>query len=84
MTSKTIFRAEIKKVGRTIKKIRTSKGLSLRQLATLSNIDHSDIGKIERGLNNLTFTTLLKLAIGLEVDILFLGEHGVTPIFSKE
>lgn len=57
----------LKKLGENLKKIRISRGLSLRQLATLCDIDHSDIGKIEKGMVNITLLTLIELARALEV-----------------
>lgn len=53
--------------GKNLKKIRTKKDLSLRQLAAACNVDHSDIGKFEKGQGNPTLLTILDLAAGLEV-----------------
>jgi transcriptional regulator with XRE-family HTH domain len=54
--------------GSNLKKIRNSKGLSLRALAAAcTSLDHSDIAKIERGETNATLLTILQLAKGLEV-----------------
>ena len=54
-------------VGKNLKKMRTKKKLSLRKLAAACNVDHSDIGKIEKGEINITLLTLFDLAAGLEV-----------------
>lgn len=56
-------------LGERIKKLREKKGLSLRQLAALCNVDHSVISKIEKGNRNITVTTLFELASGLEVPV---------------
>lgn len=54
--------------GGNLKKIRNSKGLSLRALAAAcSSLDHSDIAKIERGETNATLLTIIQLARGLDV-----------------
>ena len=53
--------------GKNLKKFRTKKKLSLRKLAAACNVDHSDIGKIEKGEINITLLTLLELAKGLEI-----------------
>lgn len=53
--------------GKNLKKIRTKKKLSLRKLAAACNVDHSDIGKIEKGEINITLLTLFDLAAGLEI-----------------
>lgn len=54
-------------LGENAKKLRIKKGLSLRQLATMCNVDHSVIAKIEKGEINITILTLAELASGLEV-----------------
>lgn len=59
----------LKKIGDNLKKIRLGKGLSLRDLAAHCAIDHSDIGKIERGETNATMLTMNQLAQGLEVPL---------------
>ena len=54
--------------GKNLKTIRTkSKKLSLRKLAANCNIDHSDIGKMEKGETNMTLLTIFDLAKGLGV-----------------
>ncbi|AUP79486.1 XRE family transcriptional regulator [Flavivirga eckloniae] len=53
--------------GKNLKRIRESKKLSFRQLATRCNIDYSDISKIEKGKRNIQLSSLLELSIGLDV-----------------
>jgi len=62
----------LKKIGDTLKKIRLGKGLSLRDLAANCSVDHSDIGKIERGETNATMLTMHQLAKGLDVPLYML------------
>jgi len=57
----------LKKFGENLKKIRESKGYTVRTLSHQCNIDFSDISKIEKGLKNITFKTMLDLARGLEI-----------------
>ena len=59
----------LKKIGDNLKNIRQSKSLSLRKLAARCSIDHSDIGKIERGEKNATMLTMNQLAEALEVPL---------------
>lgn len=40
---------------------------SVRQLATDSNLDHSKLSKIEKGMINMRFDTLLELAIAYKM-----------------
>lgn len=54
-------------LGNQIKKLRRERGLSLRQLAQLCDIDYSDISKIEKGQRNIQISTLLELTRGLDI-----------------
>ncbi len=54
--------------GQHIASIRKSKNLSLRELAQLCDLDHSDIAKIEKGQKNCQLLTLVELATGLGVE----------------
>ncbi len=53
-------------LGQKIREIRNSKKLSLRAVAQRCDLDHSDIGKIEKGLKNCQLLTLVELAKGLD------------------
>lgn len=54
-------------LGKKIKKIREGKGYTLEDLEFYTDIDSSDLNKIELGKRNITIKTLLKLSQGLEV-----------------
>lgn len=54
-------------LGNQIKTLRKEKGLSLRQLAQLCDIDYSDISKIEKGQRNIQISTILELTKGLDI-----------------
>ena len=56
------------KFGFNLKKIRTSKGLSLRALARNCDIDDSNISKIENGKFDIQLSTIFELAKGLEIE----------------
>lgn len=58
----------LKKFGQHLKKLREKKGLSMRELASRCDVDYAKISKLENNKANLTLTTLLELADGLEVD----------------
>ncbi|HEY6901335.1 MAG TPA: helix-turn-helix transcriptional regulator, partial [Puia sp.] len=51
------------------------KGLSLREMSYACSIDNSKIAKIEKGMINITFTTLLQLAVALEAHPSILLEY---------
>ena len=56
----------LKRFGENLRKLRKDKGLSLREMSYACSIDNSKIAKIEKGMINITFTTLLQLASALE------------------
>ena len=56
-------------IGKRVKFLRESKGLSLRQLAAICDVDHAKIHALEAGKLNFTFSTLIKIAKGLETHI---------------
>jgi DNA-binding Xre family transcriptional regulator len=56
----------LKKLGENLRKLRKEKGLSLREMSYACSIDNSKIAKIEKGMINITYTTLLQLASALE------------------
>lgn len=58
---------KIKDFGKILKKIRTSKKISLRKLALETDMDHSSIHRIETGESNPTLTTILVLAEALGI-----------------
>ena len=55
------------KFGENLKKLRDSKGLSLRDMAANCDLDDSKISKIENGKFNIVLSTIVELAKGLEV-----------------
>ena len=57
------------KIGKNIRRIRLSKGLSQEALALTSGIDRSYLGGIERGEHNVAVINLEKIAIALEMPI---------------
>lgn len=57
----------LQKFGRHLRSLREKKGLSLRGLSAVCNIDNSKISKIEAGKINITLITLLCLAKALEI-----------------
>jgi len=57
----------IKDFGENLKKIRMDKGLSIRALADLAELNFGNIGDIELGKVNPTLTTIVALAAALEV-----------------
>jgi len=65
----------LKRFGENLRKLRKEKGLSLREMSYACSIDNSKIAKIEKGMINITFTTLLQLAVALEAQPAILLEY---------
>jgi len=53
--------------GNQIKKLREEKGISIRELASRSGLEYSQVQRIEKGKVNLALTTLIALSEGLEM-----------------
>jgi len=58
-----------KNIGVTLKKLRINKNLSMQQLATLAEIEKSQIYRIENGKVDVRISTLYLLADRLNVNI---------------
>jgi len=55
------------KFAKHLKKLREDKGYSLRELASRSGLEYSQVQRIESGKVNLAFTTVIALADGLDI-----------------
>jgi transcriptional regulator with XRE-family HTH domain len=66
-------------VGRKVSDLRRAKGLSLQQLAAVSDVSPAAIHKIERSGMVPTITTLLKLATALGVSVSYFVEEDESP-----
>jgi len=67
-------------LGRRIRIIRKAKGWTQEQLGSKADISYKFIGEIERGQQNPSFDTLVKIADALEIELfdLFRFEQGIT------
>jgi transcriptional regulator with XRE-family HTH domain len=63
------YRAELKALGKRIKDIRKEKNLIQLDLEVKSGISRTDVSKIENGLKNIEFLTIVKLAEALNVEV---------------
>ena len=66
-TMKEKDKKRLKKFAAQLIKLRKKKGLSQRELSSRCDVDYGKISKLENNKANLTLTTLLELAEGLEV-----------------
>jgi transcriptional regulator with XRE-family HTH domain len=60
-------RKDLVKLGKRVLRLRQNKNLAQRTLSYISDIDNSKISKIERGMINISYTTIKRLAIALEI-----------------
>jgi transcriptional regulator with XRE-family HTH domain len=56
-------------LGEAIRRLRLEAGLSQEQLAERAGTDLTQVGGIERGVRNPSYTTLLRLAAALETQV---------------
>ncbi|MEP7371944.1 MAG: helix-turn-helix transcriptional regulator [Chitinophagaceae bacterium] len=64
-----LYKIEITAFGKRIKTLRLKKGLTQLDLEVRSGITRTEISKIENGLNNVRFYTIVRLAESLEVEL---------------
>lgn len=57
------------RIGQTIRKLRLEKGWSQEKLAEVSRVDRSYLGKVERGVINISVLTLCDIAKALDKEI---------------
>lgn len=67
-------------IGWNLRKLRVERGLSQERLGLASNIDRSYVGRVERGSENVTVSTLEAFARVLEVPIVALFEAPPEPV----
>jgi len=56
-------------LGRAVEELRREAGLTLEELADRIKSEFPPIGKLERGASNPTFSSLLRIAHGLDVEL---------------
>lgn len=63
------YNEEIKAFGQRLKQLREARGLSQLDLEIESGINRTEISRIENGLKNIEFLTIVKLASALKIEI---------------
>lgn len=59
----------LKKFGLKVRKLRQDKGLSLNMFAYENDLSKASVSKIERGIIDFRFSTLLQIANALEISL---------------
>jgi len=63
------YKIEIGNFGKRLRSLRIAKGLSQLDLEVESGINRTEISRIENGLKNIEFLTIVKLAAALDADL---------------
>lgn len=72
MKKKSVYNKKLNiEVGKKIKFLRKSKGLTENDLAEYFNVSQQQISRYERGVNNITISFLADLSILFKVPICF-------------
>lgn len=56
-------------LGKAIREVRQSKGITQGRLALIAELDRSYVGRVERGDNNAAVLTLSRLAVALDISV---------------
>lgn len=59
--------AYCKAFGNQLRKLRQTKGISMRKLALQADMEYSQLSKIERGVINTTISTVYSLSEALDI-----------------
>ena len=70
LMGRTKYDIEIENFGKRLREIRMKQKLSQLDLEVKSGINRTEISKIENGLKNIEFFTIVKLAEALEVEMI--------------
>ena len=69
------YALQLRRLGLRIRKMRTAQGWTLEQAGAEIGMDGTQLQKIEAGLTNVTFRTLVKIGVGFGVSAFeFVGD----------
>ncbi|TXI88689.1 MAG: XRE family transcriptional regulator [Chryseobacterium sp.] len=69
------FDNELEELGKRLRALRKARNLRLLDMEVLSGIQDSKLSRIERGLENIEFHTIFKLAKALQVKVIELFDY---------
>ncbi len=69
------FSIELEALGERLRELRKHRNLRLVDMEVLSGIQDSKLSRIERGLENIEFHTIFKLATALQVSLLEIFDY---------
>jgi transcriptional regulator with XRE-family HTH domain len=67
-------------LGLQVKKLRTEQSLTIRELAARAGVASSTISKVENGLMSPTYDNIVRIALGLNVDVEMLFNEKATAM----
>lgn len=73
-----------KKVGETLRRIRQERGMSLQELASMTDVSKLTLGNIERGEANPSLSVIWKIANGLTIPISALLNENQEVLVSRK
>jgi transcriptional regulator with XRE-family HTH domain len=62
-------REDAQELGRRVRVLRLAAGVTQEALGQMVGVDRTEIGHVERGEKDLRFSTILRVAQGLGVDV---------------
>lgn len=74
----------LKAFGKHLRSLRKKKGISMKHLADLANLEYSQIARIERGIINTTISSAYALANALEIPLNKLFEFEIETSKKKK
>lgn len=63
------MKAYFKQIGANVRKVRMSRGLTLRELGVLAKMDYTNVCRFEQGNRDIYLSTLKTLADALKCDV---------------
>lgn len=69
MEVETRYEIEIKTFGKRLKELRKKKGLTQLDIEVKCGLDRTDVSRIENGLKNIEFFTIVKIADALDIKL---------------
>ena len=81
-----VFKTTKMDLGEQIKRIRTAKGLSQKEVLNISGLDKAQFSRIENGKTDPSFTTLEKIAkaLGISISELFATTDEIKEVNSHD
>lgn len=77
---------QLKMLGKRLRELRVSRGMSLRKLADVTNVSASFLSQLERGASGASVATLIEISAALRVslsDLFATGQSAIAHLIAK-